>query len=499
MVRIRPYARTAVREAADIAWKKARVKGSRVVDFLKILLALLGWERRVIRVIGFDDIEIASLTDVGIRRSHNQDAHVLMPASDAEQWRQRGHVFLVADGMGAHAVGELAAKIAVDNIPHIYSKYAQEGPLPALNRAFVEANTTIYTRGQQNREFKGMGTTGTALVLRPEGAWVGHVGDSRAYRIRAGVIEQLSFDHSLLWELARRQHKNPDELTGIPSNVIVRSLGPEPAVQVDVYGPHPLEPGDAFLLCSDGLSGQVSDREIGAVVTALPPEEACRFLVNLANLQGGPDNTTVIVVRIQGEPMPAPSASNADVFFPSAANLGSRWGLRLRRFLSQLPWAFVLIPLGIFLGAGAIWLIANGRTTAAVATFVLAGLSLLAGLVVLILQNAREARESAAEAEERPLQIYRQTACAIDEGMLQRLAHATESLQAGIREKGWEVQHAEFEKHARPAKTLREQGRLTEAFREQSRALLVLMEAVHQHRGKDESFNPFWSPPPPET
>src|SRR5207247_1597635 len=140
-------------------------------------------------------------------------------------WQKVGHVFLVADGMGGHAVGELASKMAVDNIPHIFSKYAHEGAMAAVRRAFVEANASIYTRGKQNREFERMGTTGTALVLRPEGAWVGHVGDSRAYRIRGGVIEQLSFDHSLLWELARRQRKSPEELIGIQSNVIIRSLG----------------------------------------------------------------------------------------------------------------------------------------------------------------------------------------------------------------------------------------------------------------------------------
>src|SRR5207253_10423791 len=128
---------------------------------------------------------------------------------------------------------------------------------------------------------------------------------------------QLSFDHSLLWELARRQRKSPDELTGIPSNVIVRSLGPEAAVQVDVEGPHALERGDVFLLCSDGLSGQVTDRVIGSVVTALPPDEAVRFLVHMANLQGGPDNTTVIVVRVGGEPRLAGGDSTLEVVFPS--------------------------------------------------------------------------------------------------------------------------------------------------------------------------------------
>ena len=115
---------------------------------------------------GYLSIDYASLTDVGVRRSHNQDAHAVVPATDAGQWEQRGHLFLVADGMGAHAVGELASKIAIDNIPHIYFKHAQEGPIAALRTAFAEANVTIHQRGQQNREFQGMGTTATALCVR---------------------------------------------------------------------------------------------------------------------------------------------------------------------------------------------------------------------------------------------------------------------------------------------------------------------------------------------
>lgn len=445
----------------------------------------------------YDEIEFASLTDVGCRRSHNQDSHVAMGASDSEQWRARGHVFLVADGMGAHAVGELASKIAVDNIPHLYSKYAREGAQPALERAFVEANTTIHTRGQQNADFRGMGTTGTALVLRPDGAWVGHVGDSRAYRIRAGVIEQLSFDHSLLWELARRQRKNPEELQGIPPNVIVRSLGPEPVVQVDVEGPHLVEPGDVYLLCSDGLSGQVSDRELGAVVTTLPPSEACRFLVHLANLQGGPDNITVIVARVRGNSAPPTSPSHADVVFPMGqADVRGRLVAWLTHVAARLPWAFLMIPLGIFLAAGAIVLLAYELPQwLAVTTLVLAGLSLLSGLTGLVIQNLREARADSAELKARPVQVYRQAPCSIDEGLLRKLVQATDQLQAGITEKGWDVNVEEFQVHLRQAKSLREQGQLSQAFTEQCRALLVLMDAVHRQRSKGESFNPFFHPP----
>src|SRR5205807_5217244 len=235
-----------------------------------------------------------------VRRSHNQDAYQVVLAPDADRWKEHGHFFLVADGMGGHAVGEKASAKAVRDIPHTYHKHAPEGAAAALRKAFVEANAGIFAAGQENPEFRGMGTTATALLLRPEGAWVAHVGDSRAYRVRNGVIEQLTFDHSAVWEIARRQQVNPEDLQGIRSNVILRSLGPDAFVEVDVEGPHPIRPGDVYLLCSDGLTGSVTDYEIGAVVSALPPAEACDLLVELANLRGGPDNVTVLIARVGG-------------------------------------------------------------------------------------------------------------------------------------------------------------------------------------------------------
>ena len=138
--------------------------------------------------------------------------------------------------MGPHAVGELASELAVGIIPHTYRQARRHGPAAALRKAFVEANASIHARGQQNREFEGMGTTATALVLRPDGAWVGHVGDSRALPHPRRRIEQLSFDHSLVWEYARGKNIDPDEVQDIPSNVILRCLGPEPLVQVDIEG-----------------------------------------------------------------------------------------------------------------------------------------------------------------------------------------------------------------------------------------------------------------------
>jgi protein phosphatase len=430
-------------------------------------------------VSGYLSIEYASLTDVGVRRSHNQDAHVALPAGDAAQFQQRGHVFVVADGMGAHAVGELASKIAIDNIPHIYLKHVHEGPAGALRRSITETNTAIHTRGQQNREFEGMGTTGTVLVLRPEGAWVGHVGDSRAYRIRGGKIEQLSFDHSLVWELARRQGVRPEELQGIPSNVIVRSLGPEPTVQVDVEGPHPILAGDVFVVCSDGLSGPVSDREIGAVASMLPPEEACRFLVDLANLQGGPDNITVIVVRVLGNDEPADNqiAPNLTVEVP--------WHQRL-------PWPFVALFMGILLALAAIGMTFAKAGGGAIFIFVLAALTLGAGLIGLLVQSRRESTPSADEGELPALKVHRQASCEVELPLLKKLARAESLLEGRIRDRSWTADWDDCKRHQELAEHHLTAGALSEAFREFCRAMRPLSDAVRRQRQKEEIFQPVW-------
>ena len=244
-------------------------------------------------------VEHAALSDVGLRRANNQDSIALAMATSREKWHQRGHLFMVADGMGAHAAGELASKLATDSVPLTYHKL-QEKPAPeALIEAIRDANSFINSRGQANDEFKGMGTTVDTLVVLPEGAIVGHVGDSRTYRWRDNRLDQLTFDHSLVWEMRAAGQIPEDEVPNyVPKNIITRSMGPNPQVKVDLEGPLPLEVGDTFFLCSDGLSGQVEDEEIGQILGSLAPKEAVRALVDLANLRGGPDNITVIVVRV---------------------------------------------------------------------------------------------------------------------------------------------------------------------------------------------------------
>jgi len=246
-----------------------------------------------------DTIIDAAATDTGLRRSNNQDSYTSVRASHAEAWRQRGHVFLVADGMGAHAVGELASKMACDLIPHTYLKARTGTPSEAIAKSFREVSSLIHSRASANREFQGMGTTCSALLLLPEGALVAHVGDSRVYRARRNRIDQLSFDHSLLWELVRRNHLTSEQANlSVPKNVITRSLGPEVEIEVDIEGPLVVEFGDVYVLCSDGLSGPVDDHEIGAFASNFHPRDACRYLINLANLRGGLDNITVVIVRI---------------------------------------------------------------------------------------------------------------------------------------------------------------------------------------------------------
>jgi protein phosphatase len=205
---------------------------------------------------------------------------------------------MVADGMGAHAVGELASKLACDNIPHHYNKTKTASPAEALTKAYREVGSLIYSRASANRDFQGMGTTCTTLVLLPEGALIAHVGDSRCYRIRRHRIDQLSFDHSMVWELMKRKLLPPDQAAAhIHKNVITRSLGPDPEVEVDIEGPFAVEPHDVYLLCSDGLSGPVSDPELGAFADNFHPKDACRYLISLANLRGGPDNITALILR----------------------------------------------------------------------------------------------------------------------------------------------------------------------------------------------------------
>ncbi len=432
---------------------------------------------------GFELKEYVALTDVGVRRSHNQDAYGMLTAGTEDVWQERGHVFLVADGMGAHAVGEMASDLASDLILHTYQKHANLGPAVALRRAFQEANTKIHQRGQQNREFQGMGTTSTAVILRSEGAWIGHVGDSRAYRVRGDQVEQISFDHSLQWELARRQQVSPDRIAGVPSNVIVRSLGPEANVQVDVEGPHPILAGDIYVLCSDGLSNQLTDQELGAAFTHLPLNEACQFLIDLANLRGGPDNITVVAVRLVGESPKLGTSGVQKLVRPTKQAIN----------IKKLPWPSIAVGTGIALALLALVLVVNEFRWPAILTFCLAAGVLVTGIIGLVGNYRRELNSDGVEEEgPSPPQVYRQASCAVDSSLLERMMQTEKGLIELARQKNWQLNWDEHNKHHSAAILAFQKGQLDLAFNEQSRAMGILLAVLREHRQRDEHFKPNW-------
>ena len=239
----------------------------------------------------------AAKSDIGLRRSSNQDSFLVRLAPNPRQWLDRGHIFVVADGMGAHLAGEVASRLAADTITKGYLGRADEPIDQALVQSVYDAHDAIRAKSREDA-FRDMGTTCDAMVLSAQGLFIAHVGDSRVYRLRGTTFEQLTFDHSLVWEVCAVTNSPFDQPPShIPKNQITRSLGPTEKLLVDLEGPIPIEVGDTFLACSDGLSGHVTDLEIGQILSVFPPDVATETLVNLANLRGGTDNITIIVVR----------------------------------------------------------------------------------------------------------------------------------------------------------------------------------------------------------
>ncbi|MDR3232361.1 MAG: protein phosphatase 2C domain-containing protein [Planctomycetaceae bacterium] len=272
-------------------------------------------------------IRFAVQTDIGLRRANNQDSHLVQVAQTAKQWLERGHLFVVADGMGAHVAGEVASRLAVETVAKNFISRAACS-VQSIVQSLYDAHRTIRSHSRQEA-YRSMGTTCDALALTPQGAVIGHVGDSRVYRLRGQTLEQLTFDHSLLWEvcsLTGMAVEEPPEY--IPKNQITRSLGPVDNLTVDGEGPLPIEIGDIFLVCSDGLTGQVKDEEIGQILAVFPPDLAVESLINLANLRGGPDNITVAVVQTTESPQESEAVDKA-LSIP-----GWHWGVLGFTFLS---------------------------------------------------------------------------------------------------------------------------------------------------------------------
>jgi serine/threonine protein phosphatase PrpC len=242
-------------------------------------------------------------TDVGQKRDHNEDSFVV----DEDLG-----LYVVADGMGGHAGGGTASRLAVESIqarmwkaraaqPDLFKKLGtlEESPLREVLRDAVEgACRDIFRAAQGDPALAGMGTTVTAVAMAGPNTFVAHVGDSRCYLARAGRIHQISEDHSLVNEQLKAGAITPDEARHSRlRNIITRSVGFEADVTVDLMGLE-AEPGDRLVLCCDGLSNMVEDEEIRDVVEKTPVEQAPRRLIEIANERGGDDNITVIVVHV---------------------------------------------------------------------------------------------------------------------------------------------------------------------------------------------------------
>jgi protein phosphatase len=244
-------------------------------------------------------LEIGSWSDVGCVRKINEDALGMSRSGDARV-AGRGELFLVADGMGGHTSGEVASRLAVESVLHSFSVWTGDDAQATLVGAVQQANAQIYAQsGAEQSGSARMGTTLVGALVRGNDLHVINVGDSRAYRLRSGRLEQLSRDHSVVADQVAKGLIDAEEARQLVyRNRITRALGQKPTVVVD-YFVHTWQAGDVMVLCTDGLTGQVSDAEIATVVSRGSPDKAAARLVELANERGGPDNITVIVVRAE--------------------------------------------------------------------------------------------------------------------------------------------------------------------------------------------------------
>jgi serine/threonine protein phosphatase PrpC len=276
----------------------------RAAGAAQLLLDTLHPSLRRSRVVGgLLRIEVAGETNVGMKRTHNEDNFSIIEESG---------LYIVADGMGGHASGEIASKMAVDAMREFFALTANdpERTWPYKmdrSKGYEEnrlitgiklANLRIFESSQRDPRQRGMGTTIVALFAVENGVYLAHVGDSRVYRMREGKFEQLTEDHSLLNDYIKMKRLTAEEIANFPhKNVIVRALGMKDTVKVDTRLEQP-RAGDVYLLCSDGLSGPVAEPEMLDALSGTDDlKTAASRLIARANENGGPDNITVVLAR----------------------------------------------------------------------------------------------------------------------------------------------------------------------------------------------------------
>jgi len=249
-------------------------------------------------------IEVSGQTHVGMKRNHNEDNLLLLPEE---------RLFVVADGMGGHSSGEVASKIAVEEVAEFFRMTSQDLEITwpykmdkqknydenRLATGVKLANMRIFEKASSETKYKGMGTTiVTVYFAKDSEVVVGHVGDSRVYFFRDNTLRQVTEDHSLLNDYLKAKKLTPEEIEAFPhKNVIVRALGMKDTVNVDINRVEPKD-GDIFLLCSDGLSGMVTDKQMEQILQSQSDlDKACAQLIDAANANGGNDNVTCVLAQ----------------------------------------------------------------------------------------------------------------------------------------------------------------------------------------------------------
>ena len=274
-------------------------------------------------------VHVFGRTDVGRTREHNEDAFVvadltrgnatLQPEVRTHVVGDRGSLFMVADGMGGAAAGEIASAMAIEVVLNELSSSVGAGDAPdkeifaaALKRATATANQQIHQFALDHPEYRGMGTTATVAGVLGDTLFLAQVGDSRAYLVRDGVAMQITKDQSLMQKLIEAGEITEEEAEQSERrNIILQALGPEANIKVDLTHQQ-VRTGDVLILCSDGLSGQVRGDEIARVATEETELMAvCKRLIDRANENGGPDNITVIAVRFDGEGLSQASSGDS--------------------------------------------------------------------------------------------------------------------------------------------------------------------------------------------
>jgi serine/threonine protein phosphatase PrpC len=253
------------------------------------------------------ELEASGLTDAGPHRETNEDSIGCFAPDDDLVLERKGHLYVVADGLGGHNAGEVASSSAVARLGEEYYSPSNHTRIePALRQAVQAANLRIHELTHKHPEYHSMETTLSAVAIAGTQAYIAHVGDTRVYHLRGGRLTQLTTDHSEAAELVRMRILKPEKARDHPGrSTLTRTLGSRLIPRPD-YLRQPVAVGDQFVLCSDGLWSELEDDEIAEAVASLAPAQACRELVQRALARDCPDNVTVQVVRVAAIPAGTP-------------------------------------------------------------------------------------------------------------------------------------------------------------------------------------------------